>query len=133
MTCSLMGLDCMLADGSRLRARVLSDGRLLSRFSRDLDALDSALPAMLAQAFTCVAALLAALVAILAASPFAAPAVMVLAIIFGRLVARYRPTAAEAKRLVSVLHGPVVSHLLEVIRLIAAGGYRLLLMAVDSC
>jgi hypothetical protein len=44
---------------------------------------------MLAQAFTCVAALLAALVAILAASPFAAPAVMVLAIIFGRLVARY--------------------------------------------
>ena len=40
---------------------------------------------MLAQAFTCVAALLAALVAILAASPFAAPAVMVLAIIFGRL------------------------------------------------
>jgi ABC-type transport system involved in cytochrome bd biosynthesis fused ATPase/permease subunit len=84
-----MDLDCVLADGSRLRARVLSDGRLLSRFSRDLDALDSALPAMLAQAFTCVAALLAALVAILAASPFAAPAVMVLAIIFGRLVARY--------------------------------------------
>ena len=115
MACSLMDLDRVLADGSRLRARVLSDGRLLSRFSRDLDALDSALPAMLAQAFTCVAALLAALFAILAASPFAAPAVMVLAIIFGRLVARYRPTAAEAKRLVSVLHGPVVSHLLEVI------------------
>ena len=115
MACYLIDLDRVLSDRCRWRARVLSDCRLLSRFSRDLDALDAALPAMLAQAFTCVAALLAALVAILAASPFAAPTVMVLAIIFGQLVARYRPTAAEAKRLVSVLHGPVVSHLLEVI------------------
>lgn len=81
--------------------------------SQDLDALDAALPALLAQTLTCAAALLSALLAIVASSPFAAPAVLVLAASFGRVVRRYRPFAAEAKRLVAVLHGPVVAHLLE--------------------
>ena len=48
-------------------------GRILSRFSRDLDALDSLLPAMLSQFLACLAALAAALLAILASSPLAAP------------------------------------------------------------
>ena len=92
-------------------------GRVLTRFSRDLDALDAALPGMLAQTLTCAAALSAALMAIIASSPLVTPAVLVLALLFGRVVRQYRPAAAEAKRLVAVLHGPVVSHLLE-----SAGG-----------
>ena len=76
-------------------------------------ALDATLPAMLAQALTCTAALVAALLAIIASSPLATPAVAVLAFAFGRVVRLYRPIAAEAKRLVAVLHGPVVTHLLE--------------------
>ena len=95
-------------------------GRLLSRFSRDLDALDAALPALLAQALTCVAALAAALVAILTSSPLATPLVALLGGAFGHIVVRYRPTAADAKRLVSVLHGPTVSHLLDVLEVSAA-------------
>ena len=38
-----------------------------------------------------------------------------IAYVFGRVVSKYRPTAAESKRLVTVLHGPVVSHLLELL------------------
>ena len=90
-------------------------GRLLTRFSKDLDALDALLPAMLAQALTCFAALMAALCAIVASSPMVIPAVAMIAIAFGRVVSLYRPIAAEAKRLVAVLHAPVVAHLLDAI------------------
>ena len=88
-------------------------GRLVARFSKDVDALDASLPSMLAQAFTCAAALLASLATIVASAPLVAPAVAVAALALIRIVAKYRPTAGEAKRLVSVLHGPIVSLLLE--------------------
>ena len=68
---------------------------------------------MLAQMLTCLAALLSALLAIIASSPLATPAVCLIAYSFSRVVKRYRPSAAEAKRLVAVLHGPVVALLLE--------------------
>ena len=84
-------------------------GRLVARFSKDVDALDASLPSMLAQAFTCAAALLASLATIVASAPLVAPAVAVAALALIRIVAKYRPTAGEAKRLVSVLHGPIVA------------------------
>ena len=58
-------------------------------------------------------ALLASLATIVASAPLVAPAVAVAALALIRIVAKYRPTAGEAKRLVSVLHGPIVSLLLE--------------------
>ena len=61
-------------------------GRVLTRFSKDVDALDAALPAMLAQTLTCLAALLAALFAIVASSPLATPAVGLVALCFARVV-----------------------------------------------
>ena len=68
---------------------------------------------MLAQTFSCIAALLAALLAIVLASPLVLPAVLLVGLAFGRIVCDYQPSAAEAKRLVSVLHGPVMTHMLE--------------------
>ena len=41
------------------------------------------------------------------------PAVLLVGLAFGRVVCDYQPSAAEAKRLVSVLHGPVMAHILE--------------------
>jgi hypothetical protein len=71
-------------------------GRVLTRFSKDVDALDAALPAMLAQTLTCLAALLSALLAIIASSPLATPAVGLVAFSFARVVHRYRPSAVSA-------------------------------------
>ena len=68
---------------------------------------------MLAQTFSCIAALLAALLAIVVTSPLVLPAVLLVGLAFGRIVCDYQPSAAEAKRLVSVLHGPVMVHMLE--------------------
>jgi len=52
--------------------------RVISRFSKDLDALDVALPAMAAQALTCAAALGSSLAAVLFATPLALPVVSVI-------------------------------------------------------
>lgn len=92
---------------------VLPVRRVISRFSKDVDALDVGLPSMTAQAFTCLAALVSSLAAVLFATPLALPVVAAVVIVFGRVVLIYRPTAADARRLVSVLHGPVLSHTLE--------------------
>ncbi|CAJ1338152.1 unnamed protein product [Effrenium voratum] len=88
-------------------------GNLLSRFAKDLDSLDSRLPALLAQALACVAALFSALTAILVASPALAPAAFLLGLVMWRLASAYSPVASEGARMSSVLNGPVVAHLLE--------------------
>ncbi|CAL1168449.1 unnamed protein product [Cladocopium goreaui] len=88
-------------------------GQLLSRFAKDLDCLDTRLPALLAQALTCVAALFSALAAIVVSSPALAPMAVALALVMWRLAAAYSPVASDAARLVSVFNGPVVAHLLE--------------------
>lgn len=63
---------------------------MLARLSRDVDACDAALPSMLAQSFSCIAALLAALLAIVLASPLVLPAVMLVGLAFGRVVCDYQ-------------------------------------------
>eukprot|EP00439_Symbiodinium_sp_Y106_P075140 s917_g14.t2 len=89
-------------------------GQLLSRFAKDdLDVLDARLPSLLAQALACVAALFSALMAILFSSPGLAPMAGLLALLMWRLAAAYSPVAADCARMVSVLNGPVVAHLLE--------------------
>ena len=67
----------------------------------------------LSQALACVAALFSALMAILFSSPGLAPMAGLLALLMWRLAASYSPVAAECARMVSVLNGPVVAHLLE--------------------
>ncbi|CAE7041043.1 YBT1 [Symbiodinium sp. KB8] len=51
--------------------------------------------------------------AILFSSPGLAPMAGLLALLMWRLAASYSPVAAECARMVSVLNGPVVAHLLE--------------------
>ena len=90
-------------DAERPPRRALLEGR---RRPRRLAAVDAA------QAFVRRRAV-ASLATIVASAPLVAPAVAVAALALVRIVAKYRPTAGEAKRLVSVLHGPIVSLLLE--------------------
>ena len=87
---------------------------MLARLSRDVDAIDAALPSMLAQVtltltltpnpnpnpnpypnfsvqtFSCIAALLATLLAIVLASPLVLPAVLLVGLAFGRVVCDYQ-------------------------------------------
>lgn len=93
-----------------------SSGQLLARFSKDLDCLDSSLPTMLSQALACIAALLSALATMVIKSPLALPVVVLVAVAFLYVVRTYRPLAAESARLTSVLHGPLVAHLVDCIR-----------------
>ncbi|CAK9081943.1 unnamed protein product, partial [Durusdinium trenchii] len=88
-------------------------GQLLSRFAKDLDCLDTRLPALLSQALACVAALVSAITAIVVSSPAMAPLAVTLALVMWRVSSAYSPVAADAARLVSVFNGPVVAHLME--------------------
>ncbi|CAE8644165.1 unnamed protein product, partial [Polarella glacialis] len=110
------GLRRVLFAPLQLEPAMGSAGQLLSRFSKDMDTLDSRLPAMLAQALACVAALGSAVAAIVASQPRIVPVAVILAWVLHRLTKVYRPVATEAARLVSALHGPVVAQLLEVLR-----------------
>ncbi|CAE8701290.1 unnamed protein product [Polarella glacialis] len=110
------GLRRVLFAPLQLEPAMGSAGQLLFRFSKDMDALDSRLPAMLAQALACVAALGSAVAAIVASQPRIVPVAVILAWVLHRLAKVYRPVATEAARLVSALHGPVVAQLLEVLR-----------------
>ena len=65
-------------------------GHMLARLSRDVDACDAALPSMLAQTFSCIAALIAALLAIVATSPLVLPPVLLVGLAFGRIVCDYQ-------------------------------------------
>ncbi|CAE8628997.1 unnamed protein product, partial [Polarella glacialis] len=110
------GLRRVLFAPLQLEPAMGSAGQLLSPFSKDMDTLDSRLPAMLAQALACVAALGSAVAAIVASQPRIVPVAVILAWVLHRLTKVYRPVATEAARLVSALHGPVVAQLLEVLR-----------------
>lgn len=109
------GLSCVL-HAPMSQVGVLSAGQILSRFSKDLDVVDARLPAMLAQAFTCIAGLASSLIVIVSSAPSAMPMVIIITFAFKRIVGIYRPVAAEGNRLVSVLHAPVVTHLNEILR-----------------
>lgn len=65
------------------------------------------------QALSCVCALIGAFVPIVFANPLSTPVVLVVGVAFVLVVRKYRPIAADSRRLISVLHGPIVSHVLD--------------------
>jgi ABC-type multidrug transport system fused ATPase/permease subunit len=82
-------------------------GRVLNRFSRDMEAIDQQIPRSLHEAFGCVFTILTTLCVVVGVSPLALLAVGPIALIYWRVQRRFRPASREGQRLDSVTRSPL--------------------------
>lgn len=88
-------------------------GRVLNRFSRDTDIMDSALPASLIQFAGCLATYVSIMVVIATSTKWFAVALGPLTIIYILIQRYYIPTARELQRIESVSRSPIYSKFSE--------------------
>ncbi|KAF8071181.1 abcC12 [Scenedesmus sp. PABB004] len=88
-------------------------GRILNRFSRDVETMDSVLNQSMAQFCNCFAAYLAILVVISLATRWFGIAIVPITIIYVVIQRYYIPTARELQRLESVSRSPIYSKFSE--------------------
>lgn len=88
-------------------------GRILTRFSKDIDFIDIKLPQVVEQATAFGFILLAVAVSIAIGSPFVVILLVVAAIIFISLIFYYRPSSIQIQRLEATSRAPIYSHLTE--------------------
>lgn len=82
-------------------------GRVLNRFSRDMEAIDQQIPRSLLEALGCVFTILSTLAVVIVVSPWAILAVAPIATMYWRVQRRFRPASREAQRLDSVTRSPI--------------------------
>ena len=82
-------------------------GRILNRFSRDMEAIDQQIPRSLHEAFACVFTILTTIIVIVSVSPYALVVVLPIAIAYWRIQRRFRPASREGQRLDSVTRSPL--------------------------
>ncbi len=88
-------------------------GRLLSRFSRDLDVIDDDLQFTIALLWTTICSCLAVLIAITYVTPLFLITAIPLTCIYLSIQAAYRPASRELNRLVNVARSPVYALITE--------------------
>ena len=88
-------------------------GRILSRFSKDMYALDLQMPQAITFFLFAIVAVLLSVVALVSTIYYVAAALPILIFIYYRIVRYYRPVARDAKRLESISRSPVYAHLSE--------------------
>ena len=88
-------------------------GRILNRFTKDLDAIDSLLPDFLLQSLQSGFHVLSILILCLASSPFFFVAFVPIILFFYLLQKHFRMTSRELKRLDGVSRSPIYNHLAE--------------------
>jgi ATP-binding cassette subfamily C (CFTR/MRP) protein 1 len=88
-------------------------GRLLARFSKDMDAIDQQLPTTLGMLGMCLFFIVGSVAAIIFATPWFAIAVPPLAFIYVRIMNYFRNVSREVKRYDSVTRSPVYAHFSE--------------------
>ncbi|KAL3103423.1 hypothetical protein niasHS_002609 [Heterodera schachtii] len=88
-------------------------GRILNRFSKDVDNLDSAIPRSLSSFVQTVFASLQTLFTIIYATPQFAVVLLPLTCIYGLVLRFYVSTSRQLKRLESVSRSPIYSHFQE--------------------
>jgi ATP-binding cassette subfamily C (CFTR/MRP) protein 1 len=91
-------------------------GRILNRFSRDLETVEIMLPRALQDTLHCMAEVIAVVVLILIVQPAAAICILPLVVIYIRLLKAFRPTAREGQRLESITRSPIFATLSESLR-----------------
>jgi ABC-type multidrug transport system fused ATPase/permease subunit len=82
-------------------------GRILNRFSRDLDTVENFLPRNLFDAMHCLCDTVAVCIVIAVIAPVTMVVIVPVAILYYRLYLRYRPAARELQRLASVTLSPI--------------------------
>lgn len=88
-------------------------GRILTRFSKDIDFIDIKLPQVVEQSTAFGFILLAVAVSIAVGSPYVVILLAVAALCFVGLVLYYRPASIQIQRLEAVSRAPIYSHLTE--------------------
>jgi ABC-type multidrug transport system fused ATPase/permease subunit len=114
---SLRGLTTGTAFHDRLLGSVLRApmsffegtpvGRILNRFSRDIEAVDQQIPRSVHESLGCVLNILMTLGVVVLVSPAALVAIVPVAVIYWRVQRVYRPSSREGQRLDSVTRSPI--------------------------
>lgn len=90
-------------------------GRIISRFSKDIDFIDIKLPQVVEQATVFIFILLAVVVSVAVGSPWVIIILVIAAILFISLILFYRPGSIQIQRLEATSRAPIFSHLTETI------------------
>lgn len=104
-------------------------GRIISRFSKDMDSLDQQLPNQLGTLWMCIFFIVGTLAAIIFATPWFALVVIPVAVIYVQIMNYFRNISRETKRFDSITRSPVYAHFsetlggLSVIRAYALQGF----------
>ena len=88
-------------------------GRLLNRFTKDTEAVDSSIQSSVASFLNCAVSVLWSLVIVIAVSPWVALALIPLGIAYTFVQNRFLATSRELKRLDSLALSPIFSHFAE--------------------
>eukprot|EP00981_Chlorochromonas_danica_P011662 scaffold4203_cov166-Ochromonas_danica.AAC.8 len=88
-------------------------GRIVQRFSKDLDQVDQQLPGSMGQLFASSLQIVASMAAICLVTPSFSIVMAVVSFIYLSVTNYYRPVAREMKRLESLSRSPVYSHFAE--------------------
>lgn len=88
-------------------------GRLLQRFSKDLEAIDQQLAGSIGQLLSSSFSIAGSMVAICLVTPAFAPGLAMVVAVYFAITNYYRPVARELKRLDSLTRSPIYSHFSE--------------------
>ena len=88
-------------------------GRLLNRFTRDTEAVDTAIQSSVSSFLNCAVSVLWSLVVVVAVSPAIAATLVPLSLAYWVIQKRYIATSRELKRLDSLALSPIFSHFTE--------------------
>ncbi|XP_076041208.1 ATP-binding cassette sub-family C member 3-like [Oratosquilla oratoria] len=94
-------------------------GRIVNRFSKDVDVLDSRMPDLVRGWLVCIMQVLGAFVVITASTPLVAGALVPLVVVYYFVQLVYVATSRQLKRIESARKSPVYSHFLETIKGVA--------------
>eukprot|EP00931_Biecheleriopsis_adriatica_P101072 TRINITY_DN76293_c0_g1_i1.p1 TRINITY_DN76293_c0_g1~~TRINITY_DN76293_c0_g1_i1.p1 ORF type:complete len:1392 (+),score=217.39 TRINITY_DN76293_c0_g1_i1:56-4177(+) len=111
---------------------VTPTGRLLNRFTADMDILDNSLPGVLGQTTGTLELIFASLIANLVAGPMVIVIIIPCTVVYVWIVAKYRHFARDIQRLESVSKSPIfnrISETLNGLSTVRAAGYQGMLQA----
>jgi ABC-type multidrug transport system fused ATPase/permease subunit len=91
-------------------------GRLLNRFTKDTEAVDTSIQSSVSSFLNCAVSVLWAMVVVIAVSPGVALAMVPLAAAYSAVQKRYIATSRELKRLDSLALSPIFSHFSETLQ-----------------
>ncbi len=88
-------------------------GRILNRFSKDIETIDSALPRALFELIHCLFEVLTIVAMVVVIQPITLVVVGPALAVYARMLSLFRPTSREVQRLESVTRSPLFSQLVE--------------------